>query len=492
MNDAVERPARDHAFIGVLTLVALALRLHGLERESLWFDELYTWTQIDWPTFGEALARGIATDVANPPLYPAILFLWAKLAGTSAWALRLPSVLAGTACVPATYALGRRVFARAEARIAAALMACLWTPVAYGQEARTYAMALLAVTATATLGLGALQRAQRGQPVGAARCVALVVAALSASYLHYFGLMIVAMLLGGGAVALVRRRCASRAVVAVVGAWLVGLAPLAAIMVATLRTTESFWVPRPTWGSLVGLGRFFFGGGSELGLAQPVTLAALAGAGAVGVWAFRGLRERSSTWRPSTATLGLLAWGLVPIAAVFAWSTSHLSLFLPRYFIVVTPAVYLLVARSLTYLAPRVATARGAVAGLAALLALQLWAAGYYDGPRKEQFREAASVVSRELPPEPTVVVSCSGVDPRFFDYYLRRAGRGAVDVNDCTGEELERVAALAQRRGATSIWLLSGHTAPARDAEGRLAAAFRLVERHAFKKAAATRVVRR
>lgn len=136
-------------------LVALALRVAGLGRKSIWFDEAASvgFAALPLPD----VLRATANDV-NPPLYYVLLHVWLPVAGNSELLLRLPSALFSAAAVAVTYVLGRDLFGRQTAIVAAALTAlCAWH-IDLGQEARGYG--LLSCLAMASLWLlwRALQR----------------------------------------------------------------------------------------------------------------------------------------------------------------------------------------------------------------------------------------------------------------------------------------------------------------------------------------------
>ena len=145
----------------VLTLLALALRLIGLNSRLLWLDEgfsawfsdqsfHYLWTVV--PTFE-----------AHPPFYYSLLKLWRMIAGESHGALRGLSVLFGTLTVPVVVAIafeqerqsasGRPLL---RAWLAGFLAACSPMFMVIGQEARPYPLLTFAysVAILALLRLG--------------------------------------------------------------------------------------------------------------------------------------------------------------------------------------------------------------------------------------------------------------------------------------------------------------------------------------------------
>ena len=168
-----------------LLLLAFALRVYALDAQSLWYDEAVT-AQVAQQGLGE-LAQWTADDI-QPPLYYALVAGWTRLAGTGEWALRFPSVAFGLVMVALAYVLGRRLFGRAAGWVAALLGALhpLW--VYYAQEARMYTL----LTALGMLaGYALLRVLASSQEPGAARqrltwWAAFVGASIALLYTHYF------------------------------------------------------------------------------------------------------------------------------------------------------------------------------------------------------------------------------------------------------------------------------------------------------------------
>jgi uncharacterized membrane protein len=91
---------------GVLTLVALAVRIPGLS-QSLFGDELFTY---DTAAVGSLhdLVHAVRTTEVSPPLYFFVVWLARRVGDAQLW-LRLPSLLCGVALIPVVYAVGRRL-----------------------------------------------------------------------------------------------------------------------------------------------------------------------------------------------------------------------------------------------------------------------------------------------------------------------------------------------------------------------------------------------
>ena len=148
--------------VGLLTIVALAVRLIGIELRPLWLDEGYSawFSSRSW----HVLWTEVPTYEPHPPFYYSLLKLWRELFGGSALALRSFSLLLSAATVPVVMAVsgelerlspsGRPML---RAGVAALLVACSPMLVLIGEEARPYPLLVFAY-ALATLGVLRLTR----------------------------------------------------------------------------------------------------------------------------------------------------------------------------------------------------------------------------------------------------------------------------------------------------------------------------------------------
>ena len=95
--------------VGVVGL-AFALRVAGLDFQSLWRDEV---DAIRFATRAwDDVLRMFVVPGQNGPLYFLVLRPWLYLAGQSEYALRFFSVFFGTLAVPLVYRVARRLFHR--------------------------------------------------------------------------------------------------------------------------------------------------------------------------------------------------------------------------------------------------------------------------------------------------------------------------------------------------------------------------------------------
>ena len=96
----------------LIFIVALAVRLYAIDRQSLWGDEGSS-ISLASRSFAQ-IARDIAND-AHPPLFFEALHIWMSMLGTSVFAVRSFSAVCGALTVSITYILGRRWFSQPAA-----------------------------------------------------------------------------------------------------------------------------------------------------------------------------------------------------------------------------------------------------------------------------------------------------------------------------------------------------------------------------------------
>lgn len=127
----------------VITILGLAfvLRLITID-QSFWLDEATSGIVVRDLSFNEILTKFSPADF-HPPLYYLILKIWSTIFGTSEIALRLLSVIFGTATVIVVYKIAQNLVKERYAVIASLLMATAPLHIYYSQEARMYSMAAL-------------------------------------------------------------------------------------------------------------------------------------------------------------------------------------------------------------------------------------------------------------------------------------------------------------------------------------------------------------
>jgi uncharacterized membrane protein len=142
--------------IGVLVVIAAALRFATLTHQSLWFDEAQAVHEMRL-SLG-AMLRTWSANEPNPPLYFVVAWLWTHVFGTGAAGLRSLSAVLGTATVPLVYLAARELVSRRASLFAAGLITLSPFMIWYSQEAREYGL-LAALSAASLIFFARLWRA---------------------------------------------------------------------------------------------------------------------------------------------------------------------------------------------------------------------------------------------------------------------------------------------------------------------------------------------
>ncbi|MFN0098738.1 MAG: glycosyltransferase family 39 protein [Gemmatimonadaceae bacterium] len=380
MTTSTERdgPRRDADWalptLALLTVLAAMQRFPARALEGLWFDEVFT-VVLAAQELPELLDRALA-DQTNPPGFYLLAWVWTRLGGFDLEWMRTIPALAGTLVVPAVAGLARQLGVSWRGALLAALLANSSSLLlAMSLELRAYAPLALLAAISSVLALR--QAARTNETVRGATPLALTQVALVA--LHYFGALVVV----GQCAALLwtDRRRLLRGVLTALPAALLALAWAALVL---SRADGAAVGNNASWIEPTDLARL-------RGFAPSVLGTLGMDAGAMLATALLAAAILFAAWQAATGATRArwgLALGVLPLVLVFtASSLGPRSLWVPRYLIVVVPALCVLLAE-LTQLSARPAR-------VAATAALAAWAliAGTHDAAARAPKPDWARVV---------------------------------------------------------------------------------------------------
>jgi mannosyltransferase len=378
------RAAARHAVPLAGTALALIAGLVLLGRKSLWTDEAVAVRSAHRPI--DELVRHIADHDPGAAGYLLLLHPIVHLEDAE-WAVRLPSVVGATLAALCMFQLGSRLFGRLAGVGASIALATGGGVVAVSQQARPFALAVLAVTLSTLMLVLAVDRGRAWWALYAASLVLLPL-------VHPLALSVLAA--HGAALAFhpLRRTLIRPAGLAIVCALALVAVPLAAAAHDRLGDVHA---------------------GSRL---DPGELALGLG--------------RAAGWNP--LLVALAAWGVVAVAIGRAPSAARWKAVLVGG-LIIAPAVALVGAGvampvfadwSLVMGAPGLALGAGVglaalaeersrqVIGLAALAAALVGVAAWLAGPSIEDWRSAAAVMRSDPGATETVIV----LPPRSADAF--------------------------------------------------------------------------
>ena len=383
--------------LGVAALAAILVRFIGIGSRALWLDEAYSawFSGMSWAGIWAEMPK----YETHPPTYYSILKLWRELFGDSAGALRGLSATAGVAAVPVVALAARELGSLAKVRrpLLFAALACLLLAlsprlVTVGQDARPYALLLLAYAGALTFWLR-LSRSFRGseRSDGAlADWAGLGATTVAVLWLHGLGILYAAALLG--ALVFTAAHSATRGrrirLAATVSATAILYLPCLLMMAGRTGDWSSGWLhwdPIAFPGALLDLYGLHRLDESATPIGARVLMAVLLFVGIRSLW--------RSGERPLAGGLALLL--LFPPLAAAIISQLGFPLFLPRTLAGVLAPAYLIAALAIAQLPkPRLALAAGAVALLFAVNLAQTLAR-----PSLEKWDVAAAILEREMKP---------------------------------------------------------------------------------------------
>jgi len=370
----------DTLYVVSVIVFGSALRFLHLGAPSFWLDEALSvaYARMPWSQFVHVMQ---ARELNMLPYY-LLLRGWIHL-GTGEWIVRSLSAIFSIATLPLFYRLGARLFGRTTGLIGVVLLALNPYHIRFAQEARSYSLMLLLVTASTLMFVLATEGSSRGST---RTWVAYVVTSVLAAYAHFFAIL--AILAQWASLAIVRpsgvawkRAALSAAAICVL------LVPIAAFVLLG-HADSAEWISKPTVKRVEYFVYSILGGDNTTGarlFAYPVYGVVLfaAGASARRIW-----RARAHERDAANVAL-LLAGATLPILLVLAVSVVK-PIFVDKYLMECLPFAVLLMAIGVNALRPP-ALAYGAL-----FLALVLSAHGtaeYFRHTDKDDWRAATRYV---------------------------------------------------------------------------------------------------
>ena len=322
----------------------------------------------------DALRMVIRTDV-HPPLYYLLLSLWLPL-GSGEGHVRLLSALFSVASIPLMYFVAKAIYEDIRAGlIAAAILAFSPFQIWYAQEARMYAMLTFLVLASALFFVLALRRGSASDWVG------FVLATTLALYTDY-GAIWYLMAISLFYLSRIKRfprtflgwAFSYVAITVLYAAWLPSL------WKQTRQVTDSFWLPPPSFQTV--LGTFLdFNSFNFPWMGVPVLYMST-------VFVFTYIVPNKEGWQRPFLTL----WLFAPLGISLVLSLRQ-PIFLSRGLIAASLGYYLLVTGTILQFRTR----KTMIALLLPLLAMNLISIGHNAWQaEKEDWRAAAAYVAQE------------------------------------------------------------------------------------------------
>jgi uncharacterized membrane protein len=428
--------------VAAIVAVGAALRFFRLTFQSLWFDELFSVVfSRSSLTVGEIIEK-YAGDV-HPLGYPLMLHGWLRIFGDNDLAARSLSAVWGIAGIAVLWIVARRLAGPRLGLIAGLLTAVNAYHIAYSQEARSYVL----VFVFAALSYLALLLFIDAPGWRTSLAYGLVVAV--AFHIHYYALvMFFGQMVAAAGVFVLRDRGLRALRFVLIPGSVVALAILPWVG-PFLRVAgfDRYWpaVPEPWF--FIGYFHGYFGGSLVLSVGSAALLAALPL-----LLRRRFEDEPADAW--ASLRIGAAALGVsvaASLAVAYARSVLAVPMLIPRFTLVLLPAILLLIAMAVSRIRPARLRA-GVVVAVVALSLADLALGGFYTEPRKEQWREAAAWVLDDPRFDPATDAVLALYAPGFQYYADQRGER--IEIEEATLDNLRRVLG-GDRTKPPVVWLL-------------------------------------
>ena len=450
-------------YVAGLTVVAFMLRMGLIQVQSIRLDESLSLTEARLPL--STMVHNLSSWDIHPPLYYTLLHAWVWITGSGAIALRLPSVLLGTACIPMLYLVGRRIVGPQAAVLAAALGAASPFWIWHSDEARMYPLFLF----TSLLALWALQEARAHG--GALRWSAYGALLGVSLYSHYFAVLMIpvhlAYLLSQRTPRRMYGRWAAGATLAIASflPWIVflwvergGLGGIGTLETGLVAPAQTYSLVGTSYSIflfllvyIIGYGQSLAGGAGVLGIVARV----LAGSWPLAA-ALVGLGRDTGRALRSPRVIFLFAWLGLTLGTVFCLNIWKQNLWLQRYLIIASPALFLLLALGLARLAGRRTL-------LAVSLVVATFAAATFvdnfdpSNQAREDWRGASEQITRHMRPgDAVVVMPWFYTTPLNYYFHERLPVRGLLSAGHGPGRTLGYdIPRIAARHRGSALWVV-------------------------------------
>lgn len=443
-------------FLILISIIVLGsfLRLYKIGKESLWNDELASWERSNQKTLKEVIE--VARSDVHPPGYQILLYFVIKYLGDSESWLRLPSAIAGIFSILLIYLIGRKIYSEWEGLISSALMAFLWFPIYYSQEARAYSLLLLFTMLSFYFWIKIIEKG-KDRKGNFLNFFFFVLSSCITSYLHYFGLLFVILLFIGTVVLFFKNKKILTFLFLFFLIFLLYL-PWLPIMLEHLSKKE-VWIKKEWVFPTVLYLYHFFNKSKVLFLIVFIIYFLYPFQ-----YLFKNIKEEKKfKIEISFYTITLIIWLVLPFALTFTKSLISTPIITIRNLIISLPPAYLLLSRSINQLRVnnilKVLVTFGLILFSLYNLFFQI---NYYSKPHKEQFREAVYFVADNFRLFENPLIIGYAWSKEHLNYYFKRKGfRNRVEFILGEKQDIQFLENLVNERRPEYIWFIRAHRVP-------------------------------
>lgn len=448
----IVKALKDNYIVLSILFFGAVLRFYHIDFQSIWLDEVHTMNEANPKnSFGE-LYNVIMSGEQMPPLFFYILYFLFKIFGYTTFVARMYAAVLGISSLYAIYILGKELINKQIGLIAALLLCINSFHLYYSQEARPYGFLLL-------FSMLAFYRLIRYIKIPT-RKNAIIYGVFSALMIHshFFGLfalfaqyfILLVFLLASEKQE--RKQFFINSLFSGIIALLLYI-PAITILIKVSAIKE-FWIPAPTLDVYTLIFKEFFGN-SEL-LLTMIGLIML-------FYFIRLSKEEDFPMKYKTlldnkmvfSFIVLMSWIVLVILIPLIRSYLSIPMIISRYFIVVLPAIIILISIGIYQFKNRMVKLGFLSLFIVFSLTDIIIVKKYYKAVNKTQFREASQYIINNKSIKENIVSSLGW----YMTFYLNNEN----EKNNIVDKSLDAYTADMQQDASKikSFWYLDGHVRP-------------------------------
>ncbi len=433
--------------IVALLLLAFAMRVWNLAAPNVWWDEAFTVqaTSHGWTNLWYMLQTGDR----NPPLYFLSLLVWGGVAGWSEFSLRFLSVSYGVIGMVFLYKLATHLFRSHVGIWVMALAAFSPALVIYSQEGRMYSLFFALSAATLYFGLRTSERGITDTPHVSRSTVSFLLSETLLLLTHYFAVPLVVAINLFLLIDLTRRKADRRAWLK----WIVGQAiaflPILMWTAIIFSTPGSLIMPselRPNWGYFAWQSIVLWITGVRDTSLQLGTIFAIS----IGLIVITAI----AAWFADRRARFVIAFGLTSFLLAFMLA-SLLTSFHPRYVLVFSIPMFMLVGRAIEPVTRGINNRRWSLVGGCVLivvtgLTLAGWKVAIDPQYAKDDARAVAAYLRSKAAPDDVILVEANDYTLSYYDHGLAATKMITASTEADAFQQLSTAIGTAQH-----VWLV-------------------------------------
>jgi uncharacterized membrane protein len=451
----MQRPLKKTTFILLIVLFCGAfLRIYQINFQSLWIDELTTMRLVDPSVSFKRMFLFIELKDKNPPLYYILVKLIISITDYKSSVARLTSAIIGTISIHSVYLLGKAIKNREVGLISAVLAAFNYYLIYYSQEARCYILVFLFTTLSFLFFLRIFHSGKKTD------ALLYCISTIALIYSHYYGLLVY---LSQFVIFLIyfskfRKRCNLPLVLLLLPFLIIGISFIPWILIIVKHSLmKEFWIQDTSL--LFPLFYFSEYFGNNIWLNSLLLIPIVSFIGSI-------LRTRAASSIESKKAIPfnsiLLIWVFIVYITAFLISKLYIPLLVPRYTIVVLPAILILIAVGIENI--KNTRQRFLLIGLICALSLinLFFIKKHYAIVAKTQLEDASKFIIKSYNNYP-IINDRTGL---YQSYYLKESHSRLTMLIPHLFDSLKQKRLMEHLKG---FWLVGAHNEPKPSSEMQL-----------------------